>query len=510
MVGVAGRSKACHTCRQRRIRCGAEKPSCSNCLKSGRPCAGYHKAQVFIPSRYAKITNTGGITLDAPLSLSQCKASKHHSHGHQNLPIATLPMSIPARNATRDQFLANFINRQLPSCILTSGHLNDHRKWLLRLPDVAVLTPAMEYAILALSTAAFDKDGALGGQSLKLYTRGLYELQKAIDDPKMRSDDQTLAACVLLGMFEFSECPGRTVSAYMRHYQGAMALLQLRGPKQHISGLAHDVFQVLRMHTAFQGLGQGHASQLAKSAWMEGPWISKSKTMHDLLVDIFLQVPRLLSEVRAATSLQPRQSSFTTGLKTLSALLALNSQLNEWLESYQYTYPTIYWPQLSAASSSTDSEELGRLYPVSFHFPSYHVAETMILYWTVQALIHASICSLSSRLPSSETKGITTFEDDNLPAKDNDDMSLADIQHIVETSDFMLWPETSARYICQSVEYFFQQEFRGIGAGVVLSPILVVKACLSRSAQDFSREIAWIDETIGRIQYNGAGLAACV
>jgi hypothetical protein len=165
--------------------------------------------------------------------------------------VAALPKAVSARNTTRDQFLANFINRQLPSCILT-GHLNDHRKWLLRLPDIVSLTPAMEYAILALSTATLEQDGELGhgrGQSLKLYTRGLYELQRAIDDPKMRLDDQTLVACVLLGMFEFSECPGKTVSAYMRHYQGAMALLQLRGPEQHIGGLAHDVFQVLRMHT---------------------------------------------------------------------------------------------------------------------------------------------------------------------------------------------------------------------------------------------------------------------
>lgn len=166
--------------------------------------------------------------------------------------IAALPKAVSARNATRDQFLANFIDRQLPSCILSSGHLNDHRKWLLRLPGIASLTPAMEYTILALSTAALEQDGELGygrSQSLKLYTRGLYELQKAIDGPKTRLDDQTLVACVLLGMFEFTECPGRTVSAYMRHYQGAMALLQLRGPEQHIGGLAHDVFQVLRMHT---------------------------------------------------------------------------------------------------------------------------------------------------------------------------------------------------------------------------------------------------------------------
>ncbi|KAF5537504.1 hypothetical protein FNAPI_11393 [Fusarium napiforme] len=371
----------------------------------------------------------------------------------------------------------------------------------------------MEYAILALGTAALEQDSDFGhgrGQSLKLYTRGLYELQRAIDDPKTRLDDQTLAACVLLGMFEFSECPGRTVSAYMRHYQGAMALLQIRGPEQHIGGLAHDVFQVLRMHTAFQGLAQDHSTQLARLVWMNGPWLSKSKTMHDQLLDIFLQVPEPLSRARAVILLQPSQSSLTAGLKALSALLGLNGELTKWFESYQDTYPTLYWPELSTASSSTDSEELGRLYPVSFQFPSYHVAETMVLYWTVQILIHASASSVCTRLTSSGTEDITGFEDNGLSVKVVDRVSLSAIRHTIETSEFVLWPETSARYICQSVEYFFREEFCGMGAGVILSPLLVVKACLSRSARAFSREIAWIDEAIGRVQGNGAELADCV
>ncbi|KAI1063844.1 hypothetical protein LB506_005860 [Fusarium annulatum] len=486
-------------------KCGAEKPSCSNCLKSGRPCAGYQRTQVFMPSHYTKSASGEAITLHAPLALSR----RRHEYIDRQCTMTSLPQPMSARNTDRDQFLATFIDRQLPSCILASGHLNDHRKWLLRLPDIAVLTPAMEYAILALSTAAFEKDGALEGQSLKLYTRGLYELQKAIDSSKTRLDDQTLAACVLLGMFEFAECPGRTVSAYMRHYQGAMALLQLRGPEQHMGGLAHDVFQVLRMHTAFQGLAQGYENQLAKPTWMEGPWISKSKTMHDRLLDIFLRVPGLLSRARAVTASQPSQATLNGGLEALMALLALNGELNQWVESYQYTYPTTHWPELSTASSSTDSEELGRLYPVSFQFPSYHIAETMILYWAIQVLIHASISSLYTRSTSSE-KDITIFEADDLSPKDNDKISLADIQRILDTSDVMSWPETSARYICQSVEYFFQKEFRGMGAGVVLSPLLVVQACLSKSAREFSREIAWIDETIGRVQRNGAGLAACI
>ncbi|KAF5965783.1 hypothetical protein FBULB1_12043 [Fusarium bulbicola] len=370
--------------------------------------------------------------------------------------------------------------------------------------------PAMEYAILSLSTAALGGDGAFGGQSLKLYTRGLHELQKAIDDPKMRLDEQTLAACILLGMFEFSDCPGRSVSAYMRHYQGAMALLQLRGPEQYIGGLAHDVFQVLRMHTTFQGLAQGYGGQLVSPTWMEGPWMSKSKTMHDLLLDIFLQVPELVSRSRAVISSPLTQLLYTSGLNTFTSLLALDGQLNQWFESYQYTYPTLYWPELSTASSSTDSEDLGRLYPVSFQFPSYHVAETMVLYWTVQTLIHASISSLCTRLIHSETKDTTGLSGNDRSGKDDDYTYIIDMQHIVQSSHFMLWPETSARYICQSVQYFLQEEFRGMGAGVVLSPLLVVKVCLSRSARNISREIEWIDEAIGRIEHNGAGLAACV
>lgn len=225
--------------------------------------------------------------------------------------------------------------------------------------------------------------------------------------------------------------------------------------------------------------------------------------MHDLLLDIFLQVPGPLCRTRAVILSQPSRSSLISGLEALSALLGLDGELTEWCELYQDTYPTLYWPELSTASSSTDSEELGRLYPVSFQFPSYHIAETMVLYWTVQILIHASICSLYSKLPTSENKEITTLEGD-------DHVSLAHIQHRIETSDFVLWPEISARYICQSVEYFFREEFRGMGAGVILSPLLVVKACLSKPARNFSREISWIDEAIGRIQGNGAELAACV
>ncbi|KAF8242977.1 hypothetical protein K440DRAFT_590254, partial [Wilcoxina mikolae CBS 423.85] len=33
----------CLTCRKRRIKCGEERPTCNNCIKSKRVCEGYNQ-----------------------------------------------------------------------------------------------------------------------------------------------------------------------------------------------------------------------------------------------------------------------------------------------------------------------------------------------------------------------------------------------------------------------------------------------------------------------------------
>src|SRR5690242_4585392 len=39
----------CLTCRKRRIKCGEERPTCGNCIKSKRQCEGYNQRVVFKP-----------------------------------------------------------------------------------------------------------------------------------------------------------------------------------------------------------------------------------------------------------------------------------------------------------------------------------------------------------------------------------------------------------------------------------------------------------------------------
>jgi hypothetical protein len=54
LPGASGNSKmrkrtktGCLTCRKRRIKCGEERPTCANCIKSKRQCEGYNQRVIF-------------------------------------------------------------------------------------------------------------------------------------------------------------------------------------------------------------------------------------------------------------------------------------------------------------------------------------------------------------------------------------------------------------------------------------------------------------------------------
>jgi hypothetical protein len=289
MVGVPGRSKACHNCRQRKIRarpphfptlqdanrvvqCGGERPGCQNCAKTNRLCSGYQRNNAFILSRDMKaeglsssrdlpclISEAGsGIVLFSRWSIDQDKPS-HGVSKANNLPVQAintyLPMlrDISPRNAFREKFASLFMDYHLPRELIDSARQAvERRNWLLLVLELPTLTPALENAVLALCTAQlgrYNGHQALVYESLSLYTSSLRELRLAVLNPTTRCEEQNIAACMALATYEVIECPGKTNKGYMSHYNGAMRLLQIRGPSAHISGLAHSVFEALRRHS---------------------------------------------------------------------------------------------------------------------------------------------------------------------------------------------------------------------------------------------------------------------
>ncbi|KAE8161656.1 hypothetical protein BDV40DRAFT_179994 [Aspergillus tamarii] len=90
----------CLTCRQRRIKCGEEKPVCKNCIKSKRECKGYAQRLVFknplgIPgfSNLQQTFDAATVALssgyDAPISLHEKPSGSHPP------ALAPKPVALP-------------------------------------------------------------------------------------------------------------------------------------------------------------------------------------------------------------------------------------------------------------------------------------------------------------------------------------------------------------------------------------------------------------------------------
>lgn len=263
------------------VQCDGGRPGCTNCAKSNRFCTGYQRKHAFVLSK-----DMEGLSLDSaetPLHLADegdsgkvmvSRWRKDHDTPspptRMNLKSDSSPFtpiigkspewvshpplinSVAPRYALRDQLLCAFLETHLPNELFQRHRsLSKSKNFLLQLPDIPDLSPALESSLLAVCLARL---GRMNGQldlccgSLSLYSDSLRHLRKAIANPATQCDDQTLAACTILTMYELTECPGLNIQGYFTHINGAMRLLRLRGASGHSSGFAHSLFHSLRMH----------------------------------------------------------------------------------------------------------------------------------------------------------------------------------------------------------------------------------------------------------------------
>ena len=254
------------------MQCGAERPGCHNCAMSNRLCTGYQRKHAFILSK-DMVAGDPESSEDSPRLNGEADSGtvlvarwridrdnpSHPTSRAGAFPVQVFDTYIPTlqeispQNAFREKFVSMFLDHHLPLEDLGRTRPADkQRNWLLLALELPMLTPALEHAVLALCTARLGRDKdhpALVRQSLSLYTSSLRELRRAVLDPVTRCDEQNLAACMALIMYEVSKCPGRMMGGYLSHYDGAMKLLQLRGADAHSSVLAHSLFQALRPHS---------------------------------------------------------------------------------------------------------------------------------------------------------------------------------------------------------------------------------------------------------------------
>ena len=319
-----GRSGACSTCKQRRVKCDQTKPHCRFCLRLGLICGGYEVQ----PSKF-KFRDQTVKFLDQTQSATRRKGTTDPQHD------MTL-MSTPAPHPTIDLdtaipfFLMHFaeVGRDLGS---TGGFFE-------MLIPVYRSQPQHSALSLTLSVVSLDMlglwrhDPGRFQSSRKSYVQAIERLRVSLNDPGERGMPATMLAVLLLQFHErLAAVHGRRPVRFT-HHDGAISLLPFADSGE-LNKMIHTYMQRHIVHNEVTlSIHQKKLPQpLVCSGIGETSSVIAPKNPNSELDIICASVAELQANVLHFLSQDPTGHALSRGLKSYRAEAQLiEDQLLAW------------------------------------------------------------------------------------------------------------------------------------------------------------------------------------
>ncbi|KAF2646095.1 putative C6 transcription factor [Massarina eburnea CBS 473.64] len=204
-------SKACQRCRDRKLRCDLQRPSCSSCLRAGTRCHGYRDTGSL---RMTDETQTVKSKSTIPKGEIPPKQTRKHFN------LAHLPLHLEVQ--ARELFFAYYIEDFSRNWDFIYPYLNSKVA-----PDH--LSLSIDAVSLAFLSHHFTSPSARNLGRLK-YVSALRKMNTALQDTSTAREATTLDASLLLDLFEKLTKPASISDETQRaHIDGALALVKLRG-----------------------------------------------------------------------------------------------------------------------------------------------------------------------------------------------------------------------------------------------------------------------------------------
>lgn len=524
------------------------KPSCNNCIKSKRICGGYTRKTAYVFSDNVVLgDNTaqddGTLTYQGRWKGSRKPAKTAHytgdrqtiakrnpvrwadSDSEQTSDSCTSPESsalqvqrIPMMPTLWQQLHHVFLTTYMPLDGMGAADNPNYvtGNWLLQLRDRPSSLPALQNSIAAFASAQIGRqhnDMNVIAQSMQLYLRSLEHLRNAIANPKARMSDETLAACLALGVYELLENPAvkarlgsvdaeaqvqqrpASTSAYSKHMAGAMMLLKLRGPDGNNTPLAHSLFLGLRRQVIITTLIKHSDTFLSSPIWREKPWSVYPKNMLDKCLDCVLDLPalqRLADEMSREKDTAAISARCDTLIEQVNTLLA---NLDKWYADFEeWVSGPPYYSKFCALDSDQDDPVLGKPFPVSYYFPTFSTAYLLMTYWSGIMIGHWLLFSTCQAL-------LSLAEHSTL---DGSDKEAEDLRHRIQKHKD-IWVAMT-RNMCQMTEYLLSEGMGKVSVTVALAVLEGALAMFRDGTNDWARERAWIADMIAltAVKLNGA------
>lgn len=221
MVGVAGKSQACNSCRRRRVKvsavkqtkagfdlttdtkCDLRRPTCFRCEKANTSCAGYERDSVFInrtPTE-ASLTATSVISEARREDSKQSLLPKYEKVMRSLISQATQPVPYPPAEFRRNAVKVLekiYLPKSAVKCLPPLGSTYD---WVWSLDNLTEKSQALDLSILALcifQTALTKTSSVTVEEGLQVYSEALRHHRIDLQDEQKRYRDESFATIIVL------------------------------------------------------------------------------------------------------------------------------------------------------------------------------------------------------------------------------------------------------------------------------------------------------------------------
>ncbi|TKA83917.1 hypothetical protein B0A55_00229 [Friedmanniomyces simplex] len=257
--------------------------------------------------------------------------------------------------------------------------------------------PALVNGLDALSLAqvgSTNNDRRILQEACQAYTRALGSLHQALSPQEARSDDQVLAAVMVLKVCEFyTELASPHGIGWGDHIRGVQNLIAVRGPDSLQSDLALDLFAHARHAALCHALIARKAPYFAQPSWRAFGQRVLVKDQSSIIQNIAVQLPGLLEQY---DGLDPRHEDHVHRIDSIITEGAgIEQELRTWRSDLDHstggpqceTCPVAHFPSFAALCSD-------RTFNTAHMFSSFTAAYLHCTYWLCLYFLRTTVRAL--------------------------------------------------------------------------------------------------------------------
>ncbi|KIN02837.1 hypothetical protein OIDMADRAFT_52664 [Oidiodendron maius Zn] len=504
MVGVAGKSHACKTCKRRRVKCDLQQPTCFRCEKANTTCDGYGREPIFVNR-----------TLSHPFVkvASVISEAKHAESKTSHLPLYEEDMRSMISQATNPSpYIPIDFRRKavellrkiyLPKKLVAEGYRERHwhavggvYAWLACLRTLTEKSKALDLALLAfciVQTHVTKTSSVNIEDGLQFYSEAICHYRCELQDDRKRSRNESFATIIVLitcELFTFQVDQSWRVHAF-----GISEILRLRNRSELPSETWNILCSRMRIVCILDGLTKQQPLFLSSGEWLE---ISSSVYFSpiDRLLDIVINIPASLARSNALMdTAHPEQHDYELA-SILTDFMCVSKQMHIWQHRTKAEGPLIpYWAVFSQIHNPADDEYASKLFPFALEFDSLDSAITFSFKWSVHLQILTKIICIhrwldNNRLLLPRVHGIFGSNEKqkvhslHASASNYGNPSTISISFIKAEADKL------SRLLCQCIGYCYRTEMGTLGPQYCRYLLWATRQFFGLNA-DYKRELEW-------------------